>query len=182
MNFFGFIASIIDSLAWPTAFAIAIFILRKELAQLLSRLKTIKHKDTEFGFSRGVTDAREKAERSLPALQVENTKPPTTSERLAELSPRGAVLESWLEVESALTRLAERYGIPSSELHLSNLEILRLQLSDYQPIGRGAFELLERLRKLRNEAVHLQEEEIDLTTAIEYSHLANRLVRIIDEA
>lgn len=161
---------------------ITVFILRVELAQLISRLRTIKHKGTEFDFSQGVSDARHKAEQSLPSPSADNSQALHTSERLAELSPRGAVLESWLEVESALGEMAKRYGISPAESHPGDLELLRVQLSDYEPLGRGAFELLEKLRKLRNEAVHLREKEIDPVTAVQYANLANRVIKVINEA
>lgn len=182
MDKLTFFASLAKSLAWPVAaFGIAL-VCRNDLAEVLGRVKRIKHKDTEIDFSAKLGKVRADANESLPPSGESQTETSRKTEKLAELSPRGAILEAWLEVEAALYEMAKRYGVVENEARSLDINMLRIQLSDYNPMGLGAYEMLDKLRHLRNEAVHLQDKDIDPAAAIEYSNLAKRMVSLLDEA
>jgi len=182
MDYLSFIAAIVDSLAWPLAVFGTAYLFRDKLTKVLGRVKRIKHNDTEIDFDREMAEVSKEAQETLPATISSMDQSNFKSKKLAELSPRGAILEAWLEVEGALYQMALRYGMPADESRSINLQLLRLKLSDHNPVGKGTYEMLEKLRRLRNEAVHLHEKDIDPSSAMEYSDLANRVVKVLDEA
>ena len=115
MDWLQFIASIIDSLAWPGAILAAVILLRRPLSALLPLLRRLKYKDFEVEFDRKVRKLREEAVAALPPLPktVPSQIPEETALiELVSVAPRAAVLESWLLVESAARRVlaAERLG------------------------------------------------------------------------
>ena len=128
---------------------------------------------------------------SSVAMEASEKLPPTTETpvvqtdkiyELARLSPRGAVLEAWIDVETALEAAAKRYGLvdeTTNTFHSRNV-IFKLEVSS--KIGRGVVEMFEKLRRLRNDAVHLKENSIDPKSAIDFVNIANRIVKSFEEA
>ena len=51
MDWKTFIAQIINSIAWPLVVVFIVYQLKDRLAELLPRLKKLKHKDTELEFA-----------------------------------------------------------------------------------------------------------------------------------
>jgi len=182
MDWLTFISSIISSTAWPLALVVAVVLLRKELVGAISRIQSIKHKETQIEFSNRIQEVSREAESSLPGMVTPETKEFSRRIELAEFSPRGAILESWLDVEAALEDLGARYGIPASEMKGANIHMLQLKLGDYNTLGKGAFGLLQLLRETRNEAVHLTDKEVEADAAKEYVSMANRMVMLLREA
>jgi hypothetical protein len=181
MDALTFTSNIVESVAWPLAFAYVAVSLREEIRKLLARTKRIKHNDTEFEFSEEIKAASEEASTSLPEVPVQVVQNEKTFE-LAKLSPRGAILESWLGVEEALNNYASRHGLEVDAKHLFTIQNLEFHQVDYQQIGRGVINMLQRLRKIRNDAVHLRDVDIEPESAMEFSQLANRVIQRIEEA
>lgn len=182
MGTLEFIHGIVDSLAWPLTTIAVITLLRKQIGLLLSRIKRIKHKDSEIEIEQGIANAAKQAdENNLP--QVNPSSENDRIYRLAADSPRGAILDSWLEVEEAIKSYCERNGIiDNARSPLQLIQSMHMRNLDYNTIGQGVFDMLEKLRKLRNEAVHVSDSEISSKTAIEYSSLAKRVIARIEEA
>src|SRR5690606_37380784 len=66
MNFLEFIASLVDSLAWPGVVCVFLWTFQERIGSLLPRLVRFKHKDTELEFS----EAIERLERiEQPAIE-----------------------------------------------------------------------------------------------------------------
>lgn len=182
MDWLSFFSSVIDSIAWPLALVVAVFVLRAEVIEAIGRIQIIKHKETQIEFSNRVQEVSREAESSLPEAALSETREYTRRIELAELSPRGAILESWLDVETAMEDMGARYGIPAEEMKRSNIHMLQLKLGDYNTLGNGAFGLLQLLRETRNEAVHLTDKEVKADAAKEYVSMANRMVTLLKEA
>ncbi|WP_027328738.1 hypothetical protein [Marinimicrobium agarilyticum] len=182
MDWLTFISLVIDSVAWPFALVATIILLRKELVEAIGRVQSIKHNETQIEFSNRIHEASREAEISLPETATPDTKTFARRIKLAELSPRGAILESWLDVETALEEMGSRYGISAEYIKRSSIHRLQVQLGDYNSLGKGAFNLLQRLKETRNEAVHLTDKEVKTDAAKEYISMANRMVTLLDEA
>ncbi|MCW8965067.1 MAG: hypothetical protein OQK82_00055 [Candidatus Pacearchaeota archaeon] len=170
-----------ESISWPVAAIVISFVLRKELGNLLSKIKKIRHNETEVEFKEEIEVAKKEASKSLPESK------PTKIERsrsvqLAELSPRGAIIEAWLNVEAALKEYAKRHGAQIDENKPFTIRALHFHSLDYNNVGKGVLNMLERLRRLRNDAVHLTDSEIETESAVEYIELANRVIYRIEEA
>src|SRR5216683_1897421 len=111
MDLLAFIAAVVASLAWPLTVLIALFVLRKQLVELIPGIRRLKYKDLEVDFGKelqrieAVMDTVEeppKAKIELPAEVQPEPLPKTQGElleKLAELSPNAAILESWRNVE-----------------------------------------------------------------------------------
>lgn len=181
MDTLAFVANIIGSLSWPVAAVIVAVVLRKELGKLLSKIKRIKHNETEVEFKQEIEVAKKEASKALPeSKHTEADK--FRSRELAELSPRGAIIEAWLKVEAALKEYAKRHGAQINDNKPFTIRDLHFHSLDYNNVGKGVLNMLERLRRLRNDAVHLTDSEIETESAIEYIELANRVVQRIEEA
>ena len=183
MDYLNFIAALIDSLAWPITIFVIVFLFRDNLSKLLDRVIKFKHNGTEIDFREEVEAVSREAKIILPIIKEGSSGPSDVDlKNLAETSPREAIMKAWDSVEHALYELAVRYNMSPDESKSINLQLLRLRLSDYEPIGRGAYEMLEKLKYLKDEAKILSENDIDISSAIEYSKLASRVVRLLNEA
>lgn len=163
MDLYQFIAALAESvvkLGWPAA-VFGIFLMFKgRLTELLPLLR-FKYKDLDIAFSERLESA-ERAAAALPAAaeprQAELQ--PTPEEvirfrRLAELSPRAAILDTWSEVEQVLRNVAGATQVATvgKGRVLSPLQLLR-ELRNKSVLDGSLSALLDDLRALRNAAVN----------------------------
>ncbi|MER8532101.1 DUF4145 domain-containing protein [Mesorhizobium sp. M1005] len=181
MNYLDFIAALfasITSLAWPAALVAAVWIFRGELRPLLPRLH-LKHKDTEITFR--LSEA-EKTVEHLPRSNLE-IPPPTPEEisrfeKIAQISPRAAILEIRAELDSAVYGLAESSGEPR-KLPFGNM--IRL-LRDHEILDSGTSALLDDLRVLGNRAAHETSHDFSVDDARRYKAIADRVMGSLQAA
>ena len=163
MDTLTFISKIVDALAWPGATIIIIFLLKQPFAKILLRISHLKYKDLEFDFGKALTEIDDSSSLGNDQLPIS-----ATQLKLAELSPRGAILESWLELEEVLIGTAKAKGIPvlrPGGIHgkmfpLSTPELAR-SLATSRVISTVSYERLESLRNIRNKAVHATDESLE---------------------
>lgn len=163
MDILTFISKTVDALAWPGAAIIITFMLKQPLAKILLRISHLKFKELEFDFGKAITKINDSAPPSTDQLPIT-----ATQIKLAELSPRGAILESWLELEDMLIGTAKVKGIPiarpggltGKSVLLSTSELAK-SLTTSRIISTLALERLEGLRVIRNKAVHTTDEAIE---------------------
>lgn len=182
MDWLQFIASLIGSLAWPAVVLAAVVLLRRPLAALLPLLRRLKYKDIEVEFDREVRELRDEAAAVLPPLPraVPSTVPENALLELASVSPRAAVVEAWLRVESAARRAIERRGVrPESGQALAGLQLTRT-LRHAEILDNSARAVLDRLRMLRNQAVHAHDFAVGEESAREYVELSLALARRLE--
>lgn len=170
MDILAFIAEIVKASAWPLAAVTLALIFRRQVQDLLTRVKKGKVGPAEFEFEQAVRALQAEAPAMLP---TESKAPVGSTEVLrAETEPRSAVLEGWLGVESALTALAQSKGMQVAQQDL----ILVAGTLEANGVLKPRFVSLYRdLRHLRNQAAH----EINFTPSVEsvlnYVALARRL-------
>lgn len=181
-----FTAEVIKALAWPSAVVIALVLLRTEVANLLGRITKIKHKDSEIDLAQEVQAAANSADKVLgSSAKVGLDSEQGRASRLAEDSPRGAILDAWLSVEEAMTGYEKRHGIEYANSHAPpHQRIQSIQWSDLDKssLGQGLLQMLQKLRRIRNEAVHSSDAKITTETAREYASLAARVRAKLEEA
>ncbi|MCH7499022.1 MAG: hypothetical protein IH886_03295 [Nitrospinae bacterium] len=185
-----YIIAIIDSVAWPVAVVWLGYLFRQEIRGLFDRVSHLKYKDLEAKFEKQLVEAEEEA-KSLPA----EVRPPEHEEpvypvpyndkyeqllRISEESPRAALLEAWIEVESALFEAAERADIKAMMRHPNH--VLNRLIKDGH-VAKTVYPLFDSLRKMRNEAAHLNNfvPKLDLVKrylelSIELSHTFHNLL------
>jgi hypothetical protein len=180
MDIFTLISNVIGSLAWPVATCILVFMLKVDIGKALSNIRRLKHKDTEIDFGKELKETATVASES-GSLPNDDT-PNDSFNELALLSPRGAVIESWLKVEKSLQEFAERHGIETDIKKPFTIQNIMWNDLDYNALGKGTIKILERLRRLRNEAVHLQDSNISHESAKEYQSLSKRVIQVVQQA
>jgi hypothetical protein len=167
MGILNFIASIVGSLAWPSFALAMVLFLRKPLRDLIPLLQRLKYKDLEVEFGRRVEEVR--AELPQTVRQVLPGPEMGAIAKLAEISPRSAVLESWLNVEQTALETANRFGanLGPSQTYQA---IKFLERSD--KMDRSLVSLLRDLRGLRNQAAHTPDFALGKAAALQYAESA----------
>lgn len=197
MDLLSFLVGVIDALAWPAVVVSGILLLRREIRELLPGLSKLRVRDVEFEFGQRVEELKREFDEVEPAVlappapaavegQGEGTLPALRGSgegrviardegdlvyRLAPISPRAAVTESWRTVEHALMELAQRVRLDERQ----SLGGVIKELSSSGHLPRATVEILNRLRTLRNEAVHRREMELTVQEALEYADLARQV-------
>jgi len=179
MNLYGFIASVIGSLAWPLLIAwIVLLLLRrsKSLEDLIQKVrkyvKSIKMGALELTFQ----DAREDAE----AVAVERGTPlpdqgPLNDKllQLASINPALAVVEIWKDLEAEIISLIQHNGM----MRFTRPTHFMRVLAEKKKITRNELALYERLRSIRNEAVHSRDPQpLTVAEISEYRSFVSALI------
>jgi len=199
VDWLTFFSTDIKSRAWPIAAIVALFLLKRQITDLLralgNRLLTAKGGGFEFTFGERV----DQIEEILPAPEAkEITASASFSgsgrlegdvqqriENISELSglpPPYIVSQAWLRLEQAIR---EAVNIPPSrpgnrrppraQLDYLNLAgVQGLLTADEMPAVR-------RLREMRNLAAHSVDPPITITDALRYQDIADALIQNIKE-
>jgi hypothetical protein len=153
MDWLQFIASIVGSVAWPLAAIACVLFLRKEVVQLLRRLRRLKYGDAEAEFG----EKLEELESEVSDIPEPASLPETVKRVQSHLSDAGqfsnnsAVFIAWLEVESAILNLARDADVLRTNMSAS---IAAQRLLDREIIGDSVYRAVRELQQLRNIAVH----------------------------
>lgn len=165
------------SLAWPGAFVFAIWLFRRELAKLFPLLR-LKYKDFDISFR---LDEAEREAARLPVARTEDGSAPTAEElsrfeRLAEISPRGAIVELRSELEDTIKKVALANGVDvhstKSLLHMTRL------LRSHKIIAPQTSALLDDLRVIGNNAAHsIDDSQFKKEDALRYRKLVDQVIQ-----
>lgn len=179
--------SLVSALAWPLTVIWLAHSFRNELRGLLHRLSKIKYKDAEATFEETLKTAEVQAA-SLPLavpLPLENAPSSEPSEldtriaqlyRIAEVSPRAAILEAWALVEAA----AGKSGfVQGASRPLVNPLLFVDWLIREGRIPAESAELMRTLKNLRNQAAHLPDWQVTFAEAERYLRLAAQISLLI---
>jgi hypothetical protein len=180
MDWKTFVSNLIDSLAWPVALGVMVWILKKPLTGLLSIVGRLKYKDFEIEFSRSVKDLVKKSEDAeLPSVMSgeEGERDFERLYTLAEVSPRSAIIEAWLKVENVAAEVIQKKGLaefgrtPVGPLRLGKL------LQKARILSNSEMEVFNKLRYLRNEAVHVEDAKFQPSEVASYLDTAEAMAR-----
>lgn len=191
MDWLAFLASIIGSLAWPTAVVSIALIFRRAILKLLPDVSELEYGKFKVKFQKELAEVKEQADlAALPPAPPRHalpkaTKAPTGERnaaadfvQLALASPRAAVLESWMQVEQELGRLTQGAGIITRAGTVGKLSTLEQRGLLTAELSR----VIENLRSLRNEAAHYPQFAPGVAEAIEYAQLADRVTAALRAA
>lgn len=175
MDWRQFIASVIGSLAWPFTLIVGLYFLKDHLGSIFPFIERVKYKDLEVEFRKSLQELANQSQLAFPPPEIDEqvTTPKNRLYTLAEISPRAAILEAWLQVESAAAEAIQTRE-PSLGKKLSAVAPLRLAeyLDRYRIINPAQAKIFTRLRDLRNKAVHMNEATFHLDEITEYIDLA----------
>lgn len=183
MNGYGLTAEIIKavaSLAWPAAAVAVAWLFREKFTELLPRL-TLKHKETEVSFRLDQAE-RDAAQISVEAQSATAPTPEETSrlERVADHSPRAAILEKRAELEQAVRSLAVPYysGAVRRPEMISLTEAIRL-LRKNNILGESESAVLDDLRTIGNRAAHSIDALFTKEDAMRFAKLTDSTINFI---
>ena len=172
---------IIEILVWPGTVLISIYLLRKPLIELIPQLKKLKYKELEMEFDRELETLSKKSQESRSRLEVETPKEEEDDyyiQRVKELSPRAAIMESWLGLESTAISTAQHFKITPEmkrvNFHMAVQALLKSNVLTDQDVAN-----INDLRALRNKAAHEIEFPITEDEAAKFMEIARDQADII---
>ena len=171
---------IVKALAWPISAVWLGYIFRAEVRQLLSRVSSLKYKDMEASFEKKLTEAENTAKTIQNPEKEETVEELTQKEqllRIAEVSPRAAVVEAWTLIETAALKNGLWTG---SAIKRTNPKMIIEHLQKTKKFSPESLELIENLRRIRNQASHMPDFAISQGEAERYLGLAAQSAAIIE--
>ena len=176
MNSFEFIASLVESLIWPATIFTLFLLIKEPLIQLLTRVSHLKYKGLEADFLQTLNHLKASTTETANEAATNAQDVPTVTLRdLADISPRTAILEAWIKIETATRDLFESAGFPRRKFY-QGLERLPDEKKEQIKHVLGPY---TELRVLRNKAVHSSEVELTPKIAHEYIDVTSWVERVI---
>ncbi|HEK2896159.1 hypothetical protein [Proteus terrae] len=160
MDFFTFVSSVIESLAWPMLVGCVLYYGRTDIFRLIKTIKSIKYDKFEMMFEEKAAQAASEAE-SISGKATDNSE---QYKDFVFLSPYETVMKSFMRLEEALQEVLKRkindgtivisdnskFPRPNS---INRMHIMRI-LSTSDLVDSELVELYDNLRSLRNLAAH----------------------------
>ena len=171
MDWLQFLASVVGSIAWPATVITVVLILRSEIVALLPFLRRLKAGPLEAEFEREVKELKNEAAQALPEELSQTLEGRDRLLKLAELSPRAAILEAWQGVEFAARRVAMQYG-GSPVPDVRSPGRLTKELAQMGAVSVDDIALMQDLRGLRNQATHSPDFNPSFEAVANYIQLA----------
>lgn len=177
MDILTFIVEMTKALAWPISAVFAFYILREPLIKLVPYIEELKYKDFALKFGKGVSEIKEniKAEITqypeVPKLLEEEN----ALLRVAEVSPRAAVLESWVKLQDTLLDISLELGQIDSKENFKSHSRIGHALLEAKILNENDFKAFHQLRDLRNRAAHVPDFALNTHDSKEYVKLAIQL-------
>lgn len=176
------LVEIIKALAWPIATIWVSYLFRTTIRQLVNRVSTFKYGDVEANFTKELTEAELDAKK-IKAPKITST-PKTLNQkeqllRIADISPRAAIVEAWALIEMASIKKGLTSG---ATIQRTNPKIIVEYLKDTGKFSSESLDLIERLRLIRNRASHMPDFAITQNEAERYLELAAQAASVIEAA
>ncbi|WP_338544714.1 hypothetical protein V6W80_15185 [Pseudomonas benzopyrenica] len=185
MDVLTFTSTTIKSLAWPTVVIFLVLMLKKPITEIVPLLRKLKYKELEIEFSDAVAELKAEASTSIldaGTPTTPETQPQNRLLQLVNLSTRAAILEAWLEVETAAAAVASSFWNKPRMDTFRNYAKLGDYLLQCKVIDTKQLEIFNRLKELRNKAAHAEELNLSKNDARSYVELASALAAHIKAA
>lgn len=159
MDWLTFLSKFIENCAWPAVLLFIAIRYRQSLVTLVESITSLKVGDiVDAKFSREAAKIATVSETELPKGEADDEQRAIET-KLLEMPPRLAIIDAWKLVEDSLEIFMINKGVGSSifsSQHVSksppHRKISELRRADFLTAHQA--ELLDSLRKLRNEVVH----------------------------
>ncbi len=170
MDWKQFFAALTESLAWPGAVLAIVFILKKPIAGILPKIRSFKYGELQIDLEEKLKEVETTL--ATEAVKQEVPPPPPAPPKHAQLaldSPRASILLSWMEVEKAVKDFLEVSGIQFAPRYKNQTRAQIRMLKDAGRIDGLTYDTYVKLSKVRNDAAHLQDKQIDYDEAVSMS-------------
>ena len=163
MNGLQFASSLVTSLAWPLVVIVLVIIFRKNVADLIGRIKSYKGLGQELTFGDRLAEAENSVEEAVKTasigqadLEAADEIEPDPLIQGAEANPSFVVIRSWEQVVSAMEDLAGA-GLPRDKVRPRSASSALLRgLQNSRLISAEFANAIRELRDLRNQVAHGQ--------------------------
>lgn len=178
---------LVGNLAGPAIVLVIFLCLRRQIAEVVLHLRRLQGPggwSAEFDDKAAVVE--EHSELVTKGVTKGSVPSPSTALRasqqvdwveslasLADLSPRGAVIQAYSHLEKEVVRLAEPYGQPRSVTGGAR------RLAEAEVIPSSMASLIRELAKLRNDATHAPESNLSAEGAKSFVDAAANVVRAL---
>lgn len=175
------IARILDIIAWPLVVVFSVLILRAPLTALIPLLKKLKYKGLELEFERELEALAKESSESVkklkqnPEAQEENI---SLVEDSQDIPPRDMIMESWIALQATALSTAKNYKLLEPGRPINAFSIVKI-LHDYDVISKDDYNNINKLRRLRNQAVHEADFAISKEEAAKFMKIAREQSGII---
>ena len=199
MSWLAFAASLIHSLAWPAAVTAVIIVLRRPISAALRRgVHSVRAGPVEVVFENELAEVREELRRSpelaaraasqfsaFPLLKEFRLRPTAALPaslsgelaRLAEVSPRAAVLAAYERIEERLVQVLNNAGAEPSQA-VGGRALARLART-HGLISDETLAAVDGLSVLRDLAAHSAADDIGVDRARDYLALADAVLYVL---
>lgn len=184
MDWPTFSVRMVEALVWPLTVVVLAVVLRRYLRTLFAALNKVSWMGVEAEFNQKLQTIEIAADRAqLPSsrdierLVVGSPEPAADKYwRLANVSPRAAIVEAWRDVELAAEQLGERLKLvnPGESAYRVVEKSVHALTGPTGPDNKW-LEVYRELQDLRNRAAHSTRFDLDAKQAYDYSLLASRL-------
>lgn len=175
-----YFVEIIKAIAWPASIIWLGYIFRKEVRLLLGRLSSVKYGEVEASFSKELAEAEVNAKKLAipkPDASQSNLSQKEQLFRISEISPRAAVVEAWTLIETA----AVKKGLTSgTTVPRTNPKMIVEYLYSSGKFSSESMQLIEQLRRIRNQASHMPDFAITQSESERYLELAAQAASVIE--
>jgi hypothetical protein len=175
MDTFQFIDSLVGRLIWPMVTIVIIIFLRPYLRTLVSNVKSIKHGDTEFEFSREMMIVKKTADKITFNKATENISPELV--KIIDVNPKYAVIEAWNKIEASLRKGIIVKGFDPRD---ARGIVLINEANNLNVINDSESSSLNNLRMIRNEVVHSLDRSVSKNEAEDYILVAMKIAKRIE--
>ena len=176
MSDYELAADLFRSIIWPASILVLVLLLRRPLGEIV---QSLRFKDFEIALDRQISEAESKS-RGIGVGAEDSLLDEEMLKRI-DISPRSAILESWLAVEQQLVETAQAQGISvnprGSGLGRSALR----ELHSSGTITAELAEMIGELRHVRNQAAHELTVDFYPDAARRYVSLASRISSELSE-
>lgn len=190
MTLLEFVASVISSLAWPTAVLVGILTFRRNIGRRIEEIRRLTWGDKSVDFGEKLEKIENQAATLIPSqdhkkLPAPREEPSTVDkqdvarfESVLEVEPRLAIIDAWASVEREMQRVALERGYgPQAK---SGTFLVR-RLSADGVLGRETVKIVDGLRMLRNAVAHGEDRQITIEEARRYHELAGLIIEKLRE-
>ncbi|MBU1369473.1 MAG: DUF4145 domain-containing protein [Proteobacteria bacterium] len=150
------IVKIIEVIVWPVVVLASVYLLRKPLIELIPQLKKLKYKELEMEFEHELEALSKKSQESRSRVEIEVPKEEEEDyylQRVKELSPIAAIMESWLGLETTAISTAQHFKLTPEKKRI-NFHIAIQTLHKNNVLTDQDVANINDLRALRNKAAH----------------------------
>jgi len=171
-------------LAWPITIIWLAYLLRPEVRTLIDRIVSLKVPGAEAKFDKSLKEAEVEAAKMPPILPASPDKSDEVMSkldqlrRIAAVSPRAAIMEAWVLIETAA--LSSDY-FSDTDRRPTSIALLH-HIVTTGKLSQNSANLIISLRNLRNQAAHLPDFALTQEEAERYLELAVTVSKLIENA